>query len=529
MQEKIDTTKYAHLSKEQLIEALLQAKTEIVGLKSNLASLQYLLFSRKSERRTVDPEGMQPLFNEAEETLETVVEVEDHAVSEVERQNTKPVKNKNSGRKPLPANLPRERREHDLSEEEKHCPIHKTPLERIGEKVREELEVIPAKIKVIEHITFSYKCACCSQADETAKIVTSKRDPSPIPKSFASPSLLAYVATAKYCDHLPLYRQEQIFTRYGIDLKRNTLASWIIQGAKLTTPLINLMKEDLLECAVAGSDETPIQVLKEPERAPEQKSYMWVGVSMCGPPIVLYNYDSRRNTQAAKNFLEGFSGILVCDGLKTYNALARLEKMDLAGCLAHTRRAFFKAEKALKKAAPKAATKATMPLNLIGELYKIEKELIGKNREEKLDGRRKRSTPLMMTLYSWLIKEEPKTLPKSLIGKAIRYALDQWNKMLWFLSNPDVPIDNNKTERAIRPFVIGRGNWMFSNSCAGAEASANLYSLIESAKANGLDPFSYLRIVFKELSKANCIEDYERLLPYNITSYFAVKPLINPK
>ena len=256
---------------------------------------------------------------------------------------------------------------------------------------------------------------------------------------------------------------------------------------------------------------------------------MWVGVSMCGPPIVLFNYDSRRNTQAAKNFLEGFEGTLVCDGLKTYDAVARIEKFALAGCFAHIRRGFVKAEKALKKANPKANTKTSIPLGLIGALYKVERDCIGKTLEDRLLKRRKDSPQLMMDLYSWLIREEPKTLPKSLIGKAIRYALDQWSKMLWFLSDPNVPLDNNKTERAIRPFVIGRGNWLFSNSCSGADASAILYSLIESAKVNGIDPFNYLCIIFKELSQAKCLEDYERLLPYNIRDHFEIKPLINFK
>ena len=187
------------------------------------------------------------------------------------------------------------------------------------------------------------------------------------------------------------------------------------------------------------------------------------------------------------------------------------------------------APKALKKANPKAKTKAAIPLDIISSLYKVEKESIGKTYDEKLHKRQNISKPLMDQLYTWLTAEKSKTLPKSLIGKAIRYALDQWEKMQHFLLDPDVPLDNNKTERAIRPFVIGRSNWVFSNSCAGAEASASLYSLIESAKANGLDPFNYLCVIFKELCKASSLAEYERLLPYNISAHFDIKPLINPK
>lgn len=523
MQESIDTSEFDTLSKEELIK-------RIISLRADVASLQYILFARRSEKRAVDPDGMQPLFDEVEQIKSEEPELEEDQtdLSSGGKQPYKARKN-SSGRKPLPANLPRERREHDLSDEAKQCPVHKIALTRIGEKVREELEVIPAKVKVIEHVTFSYKCSCCWGIDEETKIVSSNPEPRPIPKSFASPSLLAYIATAKYCDHLPLYRQEQIFTRHGIDLKRNTMSSWMIQSSKLATPLINLMREQLLISKVIGSDETPVQVLKEPNRKPQQTSYMWVGTSMCGPPVVIFNYDSRRNTEAAKNFLDGFEGILVCDGLKTYDALARQENMTLAGCMAHIRRGFVKAEKALKKANPKAKTKAAVPLDLIGLLYKVERENLGKIHEERLKKRQEESLPVMEQLYSWLKTEMPKTLPKSLIGRAIHYALDQWEKMQHFLQDPDVPLDNNRSERAIRPFVIGRSNWIFSNSCAGAEASANLYSLIESAKANGLDPFNYLCVIFKELCKAKCLEDFERLLPYNIHAHFDIKPLINPK
>ena len=233
MQQNVDTSEYKNLRKDQLIQALLQAESNIVNLESNVASLQYILFSRKSEKLNNNPEGMQSLFDEVEQESIVVEESDEDTSHSVEEGSKAPEKKKRSGRKPLPANLPRERREHDLSDEEKQCPIHNVALARIGEKIREELEIIPAKVKVIEHVTFSYKCTCCSTNDETTKIITSNKEPSPIPKSFASPSLLAYIATAKYCDHLPLYRQEQIFTRYGIDLKRNTMASWMIQSANL--------------------------------------------------------------------------------------------------------------------------------------------------------------------------------------------------------------------------------------------------------------------------------------------------------
>jgi len=506
------------LSKEDLLQVIMSLHSENEGLKQTLF--------RKSERRQEEMVG-QTLFDEAEATNE----IDESAVVTpfIEEGDKKEPSGKARGkRKPLPKSLPRERVEHDLSEDEKVCPKHQTPMEKIGEKITEQLEIIPASMKVIENVTFTYKCLCCSEEDQSC-IVTSKNDPQPIPKSMATPTLLAHIATSKFQDALPLYRQEKIFARYGIEMDRTTLARWMIQAAKLSQPLINLMSEDQLANKVIGCDETPLQVLDEPNRHPQQTSYMWVTCSMDGPPSVLFNYYEGRSAKVATELLSQFEGTIVCDGLKSYDAFAAQRKVLLAGCMAHIRRKFYAAEKVAKKADPKAIPRAKLPLDLIKALYKIEKEIKNKPPDVVLAERQKKSQPIMADFKIWLDDQQNKVLPKSLLGKAIHYAFDQWAKMQVFLSNPLVPIDNNRTERCIRPFVIGRGNWMFAQTPKGAHASATLYSLIESAKVNGIEPFSYLSLIFKELPKVVDAGGFEKLLPYNAQKHFSLKSTQPPQ
>ena len=339
----------------------------------------------------------------------------------------------------------------------------------------------------------------------------------------ATPTLLAYLATAKYQDGLPLYRQEKIFARYGVDLGRTTMARWMVKAGTLVQPLINMMYEDLLDRKVIGCDETPLQVLDEPNRTPQQTSYMWVTCSKESAPIIAFHYYEGRGAKVAAELLSGYSGTVVCDGLKTYDSFASQSGAKLAGCMAHIRRKFYLAEKATKKADPKAIPKAKFPLDLIKKIYQIEKEINGEPPDKKLAMRQKHSKPLMERFKAFLDEQKPKILPKSLIGKAVNYALDQWEKMQVFLEEPLVPIDHNATERCIRPYVIGRNNWTFSQTPAGAHASANLYSLIESAKANGIEPFSYLSLIFKELPKITETNDYLKLLPHNTVQHFDLK------
>lgn len=510
--------RFSGYSTEQFIEL-------IASMEAKINVLTHELYGRRSERRHEDPVGITPLFNDVEEAIdeEQEAEVSDEETSEVKGHSRK----KRGKRAPLPDNLPRRRVEHDLAEQEKTCPKHGTPLTRIGEKVTEQLDYIPSKLEVIENVTFSYKCECCSKSGEET-LVSSKSELQPLPKSFATPSLLAYILHAKYVLALPLYRIEKEFARIGVELTRTTTARWVVGAADLLRPLWDMMMEEALDAEALCCDETPVQVLNEPQRTAQQKSYMWVLLKPYGAPIVLFHYFTGRSGKTAAQLLDGFKGTLACDGLKSYDSMAKDREITLAGCLAHIRRKFYLAEKAAKRQT-KGAVKASIPLRMIRQLYAIEENIRDRPPDEKRKIRQEKSVPIMDELKKWLDDEVSRSLPKSLLGKAIGYALDQWDKMLVFLSNGLVPIDNNGAERCIRPFVIGRKNWLFCARPSGAEASAMIYSIVETAKANKIDPYSYLTLVFKELPKAQTLEDFERLLPHHIAKHYEVQEYRQPK
>jgi transposase len=506
--------KYVGFSSDELLRTISSQQETITTLQANIAAYQQMLFRKKSERHVGDPIGIQNMFDIAEHP-------NDEVFGPHQETPVSPHTRKNRGkRKPLSDSLPRERVEHDLPEEQKICKVHGVALEKIGESITEQLEIIPASAKVIQNVTFSYKCRCCSEQNSVTCIVKSQEEPKIIPKSFATASLLAYIVTAKFQDALPLYRQEKIFDRLGIDLSRTTMARWLTEVYGKLTPLLNLMEEDLMSRNVICCDETPLQVLGETNRRPDQMSYMWVACSNIGPPITLFRYYDSRSAKVAREFLADFRGTVVCDGLKSYDSAAKDLSFILAGCMAHIRRKFFTAEKAAIKASPKAQAKASYAIALIKKLYRIEAELKGEPPDKILARRTSDSAPLMREFKTWLDREVSRTLPRSLLGKALGYALGQWDKMQVFLRNPEVDLDNNYCERQIRPFVIGRKNWVFSQSCQGADASAALYSLIETSKANGLEPFSYLNMLFKELPKVTDLSGYERLLPHKASEFF---------
>jgi transposase len=495
----------------------------IDGLQNQVAILNHIAFGTRSEKLKLDPKNMPSLFNDAEAICDNNND-SDSAERSADNE-PKPGKKNRGKRKPLPAHLPRVRHEIDLSEAEKICALHGTPMEKIGEKITEKLEMVPAKVHVLEEVVFQYKCACCDEFKAPQK------DPEPIPKSMATPSLLAHIVTSKFVDALPLYRQEAIFARYQIELPRTTMARWMIQLGNLVTPLINLMREEILETPVVHCDETEIQVLGEPDRKPEQKSYMWcLTRPVFWKPIILYSYYDNRGKRAGQELLDEFAGILVTDGLKTYESLSRTIKFQLAGCMAHIRRKFWEADKASTRAStgePKSLAKEA--LAWIAALYKIEREAKNKDPAEILQLRQDKVVPVLTEFRVWLDKMVDQVLPKSLLGRAIAYALDQWEKATLYANNAWVPIDNNPVESAIRPFVIGRNNWLFAQTPAGADASAALYSLVESAKANGVDPFDYLCLIFRELPKANSVTDYEKLLPHHAHQHYKLNTFSRPK
>ena len=496
--------------KESLVDA--QAD-ELRILREYIRLLKHHRFGRSSEQSS---DAQIRLFNEAESTAEDAGEEED--VSIVVEAHTR----KKRGRKPLPDWIPRLEIVHDLPEEEQVCREDGTALERIGEEVSEQLEFIPAKLCVLRHVRPKYACPTCRTGIHTAPM-----PPQPIPKSLASPTLLAHVAVAKYADGLPLYRQETMFRRLGIDLPRASLANWMVKTGELVQPLVNLLRDELLASGFVQCDETRYQVLKEPDKAATSQSYLWVQHAP-DPGIVLYDYDASRSAEVPKRLFAGFEGVLQTDGYEGYGAIGQEPGITHVGCWSHARRKFDEALKAQRSSAKKKRSvkesKALQGLAFIQKLYKIERKIQEKPPDERRRARQEHSRPVIEKLRAWLTDATPRVPPQSLTGKALVYLDRQWPKLVRVLDDGRIPLDTNGVENAIRPFVVGRKNWLFADTVRGAEASANLYSLIETAKRSGLEPFAYLRYVLDALPRADTLGEIEALLPRNVDSELLQDP-----
>ena len=496
-----------------------ELKALVMQLASRVAALEeYVLLGRIKQfgASTEKSPDQQEMFNEAElsvvaEEALLAQEAEREACSATSSENTDKPKKK-PGRKPLPAELPRIRVEHLGSEQETECDCG-CKRTAIGEETSEQLDIIPAKMQVIVNVRKKYACRQCES------IKTAPLPPQPIPKSNASPGLLAHIAVSKYQDSLPLHRQEAGLNRSGVDIPRNTLANWMMRSGELIQPIINLLEDKLLAYPVMHCDETTLQVLKEPDKHANQTSYMWVRAG--GPaaqPIRLFHYADSRKGEVANQLFADYQGYLQTDDYAGYNAVTKQERIIQLGCWAHARRKFIDAQKVIASKTKKTG-KADIAINLIGKLYAIEKRIRELGAEEKQTVRQQEATPILDKLRQWLDKTLHTTLPKGLLGKALSYLDKNWLKLTLYTEDGRLCIDNNPAENAIRPFVIGRKNWLFSASVRGAKSSANLYSLIETAKINGQEPYAYLHHIFKELPKVTCVEEIEALLPWNVNKH----------
>jgi transposase len=487
-----------------LLREQLHAKDQrIAQLESLLKQLRQQHFGTSSEKLSAD---QIQLFDEAES-----IEAEDMDESTT---TIPPHTRRKAKRVSIPVDLPREEIVYDLPEADRVCPHDGSPLKAIGEETHEQLDIIPAQIKVLKHIRKKYACPCCEQY-----LITANKPKQPIEKSIASPGLLAYIATGKYCDALPLYRQIEIFKRIGIELDRTTLANWMIRCGELIQPLINRIHEQLLEQHLLHMDETPVQVLNEPNKMAQSKSYMWVLSSLKSnsSPAVLFHYNASRSQDTPKQQLHDYHGALMVDGYEGYQAVCNENSIIRLGCWAHARRKFIEA----KNQQPKGKTgKADQALSFIQKLYLIERQANDQqlDAEQRYRLRQQQAKPILDKLKQWLDKTLNHTPPKNSLGKAVSYLHSQWSRLIGYLEHGDYPIDNNRAENAIRPFVIGRKNWLFSNSQRGASASANLYSLIESAKLNELEPYAYLKQVLTMLPNAETLDEVDALLPWNYKS-----------
>ncbi len=428
------------------------------------------------------------------------------------------------GRKSLPDNLPEEEVIHDLSPEDKKCPCCNKERPRIGQEESRLLDYIPAKVRIIKNIRLKYgPCKCHGFFEqELPEIKTASLPPRMLPGTIASEGLLAQVLTAKYADGLPLYRQSKIFNRYHIKLGRATMSNWVIQVSIKCQKIINFMMQDIRGAPVINMDETTVQVLKEPGRRPQNKSYMWIMLARFpdNKKAVMFNYNPSRSGKVAQELLADFKGFLQTDGYQSYDCCTKNKKNVIhVGCLAHIRRKFEKILKTVKDDKIRAKlVSAHQALDYIGKIYAVETQL----RKRKLSAdkfinlRQNKVNPILKEFKAWLKKKQIETPPSSLLGKAVNYALKEWDKFVNYLKSPLLTPDNNLAENAIRPFVVGRKNWLFSDTQRGANASANIYSLIETARANGLEPYHYLYYLFKNLPLADSDESIKKLLPYNL-------------
>lgn len=446
------------------------------------------------------------LFDEAEETTE-VVEQETQDISYTR---------KKPKRKALPKDLPREQVIHDIAEEDKQCDCCGGELHKMGEDVSEKLDFLPAKVKVIEHIRPKYACRECEKVGTSNNIKQAKMPLTPINKGIATSSLLSQIITSKYQYALPLHRQETMFKQYGIELSRKTMSDWVLKSAALFEPLIKRLKQALLSQQVVHADETTVNVVN----TDKAKSYMWLyctgtdspstinkEVTNPIPNIVLYDYQNSRAASCVVNYIDGYLGYLQVDGYQAYEKT----QARLAGCWAHARRKFIEAKQVQGK---KKTGKADVVLSLIQKLYGIESKIKDKTPAEKYEARQLQAKPIIDKLHKWLEQNQPRLVGKTKLAEAANYLANQWPKLIIYLEDGLLNIDNNRAERAIKPFVIGRKNWMFSQTSNGAQASANLYSIIETAKANGLIPFDYIMKCLDALCQPE--PDIDSLLPWNI-------------
>ena len=470
---------------------------------------QKLKYGSSSEKTS--PEQIN-LFNEAES--ESKPELEEPTMETI----TYSRKKKTAGdREAKLKDLPVETIEYHLPEEKQTCSCCGNALHQMSTEVRQEIDIIPPQAKVVKHVRHVYSCRHCEREEIKTPIVTAPMPAPVLPGSLVSPSTMAYVMTQKYVDGLPLYRQEQQLSRLGIELSRQTLSNWMIQGSeKWLRPLYDRMHEHLLQRDILHADETTLQVLKEPGRSAESTSYMWLyRTGREGPAIILYDYQTTRASKHPSQFLSGFKGYLQVDGYNGYNGL---KDVILVGCLSHARRKFTDALKALPPGSSAPVT-AGEGLEFCNKLFAIERQLHDMDPKERHRLRLERSRPVLEAFLAWLKLQRPKVLPKSALGQAITYCINQRHKLEAFLMDGRLEIDNNRSERSIKPFVIGRKNFLFSNTPKGAKASSTIYSIVESAKENGLNPYRYLKFLFEKMPNVNIKDNaiLDELLPWSDT------------
>jgi len=507
------------MDRAELEKFAMDKTTRLIAVEAELETYKELLrkncrnmFGGSSERYV--SEGQTSLFNEAEENA-------DPDEAEPEKLDVQPAakkKKKKGHKKELTAKLPKEVIEYTLTGEDCICPKCGAQLEYMKFITRTEIIVIPAQYKAMEHWTTAYACQTCDKKGTEGTIITAPSPKGMFRNSLASPSLVADIMHKKYALAQPLYRQAQELMRIGLNLTRGTLSNWVINGSIMYLKLIWLyMRDVMLEANVIHADETPLTVLREPGKESPRKGYMWMyRTGACeGKQVILFNYAPGRGAEYPKAFLEGFSGYIHTDGYSAYHVLTQYEgtgppSVTIVGCWAHARRKFTDVIKGLATKEMAKGTITEKALDYIGALFKIEKEAQEMTAEKRFCHREKFAKPLVDKYFAWL--ESVKGQCSGSLGVAVNYSLNQEKDLRVYLTDGRLDISNNLGENAIRPFCVGRRNWLFSDTPRGAEASAICYGIIETAKANGVDAFQYLKHIFTVFKDADIgslnMEDY---------------------
>lgn len=417
--------------------------------------------------------------------------------------------------------------EHRVPQEELECPICGEAMQEIGKEVVRKLKIIPAQVVAVEHRYYAYACRSCDQNGIETPVTTAEREKSVIRGSFATAEAIAHIMVQKFVMGSPLYRQEQELKRQGITLSRQTMSNWILRAAAdYLTPIYDALHRELLRREVLHADETMLQVLHEPGKKPQSESRMWLyrtgGLSVADNangdaserPIVLYEYQPGRHARHPEAFLEGFRGYLHTDGYAGYHKLP--EGITVVGCWAHARRKFDEALKSLPRGKAKNSA-AWQGLNYCNQLFAIEQELADKPSAVRYEEHQKQAKPVLDAMLAWANSRT--AAPNSALGKALHYLKEQWPYLVNYLRDGRLEISNNRAERSIKPFVIDRKNFLFANTPGGAQGSAVIFSLIQTAIENGLDPWKYLSWVIQMASQTpeNKL-DTALLLPWNVSA-----------